>query len=88
MAEAAAVLAEVTGRPAVYREQTVEEAWATRRPSGHPDWEIEGWVTSHGDRRRRAVRRHRPSSPADRPSGPDGGRAPARHPEDWAHLRV
>ena len=27
--------------------QTVEEAWATRRPSGHPDWEIEGWVTSY-----------------------------------------
>jgi NAD(P)H dehydrogenase (quinone) len=47
MAEAAAVLAEITGRPAEYREQTVEEAWATRRPSGHPDWEIEGWVTSY-----------------------------------------
>ena len=30
-----------------YRDQTVEEAWATRRPSGHPDWEIEGWVTSY-----------------------------------------
>ena len=36
MAEAAAVLAEVTGRPAVYREQTVEEAWATRVPPGTP----------------------------------------------------
>src|SRR4051812_1613630 len=43
MAEAAAVLAEVTGRPAEFRDQTVEEAWATRRPSGHPDWEVEGW---------------------------------------------
>jgi uncharacterized protein YbjT (DUF2867 family) len=47
MAEAARVLTEVTGRPASYRDQTVEEAWATRRPSGHPDWEIEGWVTSY-----------------------------------------
>jgi NAD(P)H dehydrogenase (quinone) len=47
MAEAAAVLAEVTGRPVEYRNQTVEEAWATRRLSGHPDWEIEGWVTSY-----------------------------------------
>ena len=47
MAEAAAVLTEITGRPAEYRDQTVEEAWATRRPSGHPDWEIEGWVTSY-----------------------------------------
>src|SRR5947209_3385907 len=33
LAEAAAVLEEVTGRPAAYREQTEEEAWATRRPS-------------------------------------------------------
>ena len=59
--------------------QTVEEAWATRRPSGHPDWEIEGWVTSYlaiaagelstGHRRRPA---------ADRAPGPHRGRAPAR----------
>ena len=47
LAEAAAVLGEVTGRPATYQPQTVEEAWATRRPSGHPDWEVEGWVTSY-----------------------------------------
>jgi uncharacterized protein YbjT (DUF2867 family) len=47
LAEAAAVLAEVSGRPVGYRPQTVEEAWATRRPSGHPDWEIEGWVSSY-----------------------------------------
>jgi uncharacterized protein YbjT (DUF2867 family) len=47
MAGAAAVLAEVTGRPAEFRDQTLEEAWATRRPSGHPDWEVEGWVTSY-----------------------------------------
>jgi NAD(P)H dehydrogenase (quinone) len=47
LAEAAAVLTEVTGRRVTFRDQTVEEAWATRRPSGHPDWEIEGWVTSY-----------------------------------------
>jgi uncharacterized protein YbjT (DUF2867 family) len=47
MAEAAEVLTEVTGRPVSYRDQTVEQAWATRRPSGHPDWEVEGWVTSY-----------------------------------------
>ena len=40
------MLAEVTGRPARYVEQTVEEAWAARRPLG-PDWEVEGWVTSY-----------------------------------------
>jgi NAD(P)H dehydrogenase (quinone) len=47
LAEAATVLGEVLGRPVTYRPQTVEEAWATRRPSGHPDWEVEGWVTSY-----------------------------------------
>ena len=47
MTEAADVLTRITGRPVTYRNQTVEEAWATRRPSGHPDWEIEGWVTSY-----------------------------------------
>ena len=47
LAEAGVVLTEVTGVPTEYRDQTVEEAWATRRPSGHPDWEIEGWVSSY-----------------------------------------
>jgi uncharacterized protein YbjT (DUF2867 family) len=47
MAEAAAVLSDVIGRPVEYHDQTIEEAWATRRPSGHPDWEIEGWVASY-----------------------------------------
>jgi NAD(P)H dehydrogenase (quinone) len=47
LAQAAAVLGEVCGRPVRYVPQTVEEAWATRRPSGHPDWEVAGWVTSY-----------------------------------------
>ena len=47
LAQAAAVLAEVCGRPVEYRPQTVEQAWATRRPSGHPDWEVAGWVSSY-----------------------------------------
>jgi uncharacterized protein YbjT (DUF2867 family) len=88
MAEAAAVLAEVTGRPAEYREQTVEEAWATRRPSGHPDWEIEGWVTSY-----LAIAAGELSAVTDVVPALTGH--PARsvaahlraHPEDWAHLR-
>jgi uncharacterized protein YbjT (DUF2867 family) len=88
MAEAAAVLAEVTGRPAAYREQTVEEAWATRRPSGHPDWEIEGWVTSY--LAIAAGELDRVTDVVPRLTG-----HPARtvaehlraHPEDWAPLR-
>jgi uncharacterized protein YbjT (DUF2867 family) len=86
--DAAAVLTEVTGLPAVYRPQTVEEAWATRRPSGHPDWEIEGWVTSY-----LAIAAGELARVTDAVASLAGH--PARtvaehlraHPEDWAHLR-
>jgi len=88
LAEAADVLTEATGIPAEYRPQTVEEAWATRRPSGHPDWEIEGWVTSYLaiaegelDSVTDVVERlagHPPRSVAEHLRA---------HPEDWAHLR-
>jgi NAD(P)H dehydrogenase (quinone) len=88
MADAAAVLSEVTGRPAEYRPQTVEEAWATRRPSGHPDWEIEGWVTSY-----LAIAAGELATVTDVVPRLTGH--PARtvadhlraHPEDWASLR-
>jgi uncharacterized protein YbjT (DUF2867 family) len=89
LAEAAAVLTEVTGRPAEYREQTVEQAWQTRRPSGHPDWEIEGWVSSY-----LAIAAGELSPVTDVVPRLTGH--PARtvaehlraHPEDWAHLRA
>ena len=89
MAEAADVLTEVTGRPTVHRDQTVEEAWATRRPSGHPDWEIEGWVTSY-----LAIAAGELAAVTDVVPRLTGH--PARtvaehlraHPEDWAHLRI
>jgi NAD(P)H dehydrogenase (quinone) len=88
MDDAARVLAAVTGRPAEYRPQTVEEAWATRRPSGHPDWEVEGWVTSY-----LAIAAGELATVTD--VVPDVTGHPARtvadhlrrHPEDWAHLR-
>jgi NAD(P)H dehydrogenase (quinone) len=88
MSEAAAVLSEVTGMPAEYRDQTVEEAWAARRPSGHPDWEIEGWVTSYLGIA--AGELDIVTDVVPRLAG-----HPARtvaehlraHPEDWAHLR-
>ncbi|WP_026910606.1 NmrA family NAD(P)-binding protein [Patulibacter minatonensis] len=47
LAEAAAVLTEVTGRAVRYEEETEAEAYASRAPSGAPDFEIEGWVTSY-----------------------------------------
>lgn len=45
--ETAAILGSVTGRDISYVEQTEEEAWETRRPTGAPDWEIAGWVSSY-----------------------------------------
>ena len=88
MTEAAAVLTGITGRPVTYRDQTVEEAWATRRPSGHPDWEVEGWVTSY-----LAIAAGELSTVTDVVPSLTGH--PARtvaehlraHPEDWANLR-
>jgi len=87
MAEAAGVLEQITGRPAEFRDQTVDEAWATRRPSGHPDWEIEGWVTSY-----LAIRDGELAAVSD--VVPEVTGHPAltvaehlrRHPEDWAPL--
>jgi NAD(P)H dehydrogenase (quinone) len=88
LAEAAAVLTEVTGVPAEYRPETVEEAWASRRPSGHPDWEVEGWVTSYV-----AIAKDELSLVTDVVPTVTGHPALTvaehlrRHPEDWANLR-
>jgi NAD(P)H dehydrogenase (quinone) len=88
LADAAAVLAEVTGRPAAYREQTEGEAWATRRPSGHPDWEVEGWVSSY-----LAIAAGELAAVSDVVPTVTGHPALTvaehlrRHPEDWAALR-
>jgi uncharacterized protein YbjT (DUF2867 family) len=87
MAAAARVLTEVTGVPTEYRLQTVEEAWATRRPSGHPDWEIEGWVTSY-----LAIAGGELETVTDVVPTVTGHPALTvaehlrRHPADWAHL--
>ncbi|HLM04818.1 MAG TPA: SDR family oxidoreductase [Blastococcus sp.] len=88
LAEAAAVLTEVTGVPAEYRAETIDEAWASRRPSGHPDWEIEGWVTSY-----LAIAVGELATVTDVVPTLTGHPATTvaehlrRHPEDWAHLR-
>ena len=47
LAEAAEILTRHTGREVRYVEETIEEARASRAPSGAPDWEIEGWVTTY-----------------------------------------
>ena len=47
MAETAAILGGVIDRPVLYERETLEEARASRAPTGAPEWEIEGWVTSY-----------------------------------------
>jgi uncharacterized protein YbjT (DUF2867 family) len=46
-AQAAEALSRLTGRAVAYEEETEEQAWASRRASGAPDWEIRGWVSSY-----------------------------------------
>jgi uncharacterized protein YbjT (DUF2867 family) len=47
LAEAAETLTRVTGLEVRFVDETLEEARESRAPSGAPDWEIEGWVTSY-----------------------------------------
>ncbi len=37
----------VTGRRVHYVNETVGEAWASRRTYGAPDWQVEAWVTTY-----------------------------------------
>jgi len=47
LAEAASELSRVTGRRIVFEDETVEQAFASRRASGEPDYVVEGWVTTY-----------------------------------------
>jgi NAD(P)H dehydrogenase (quinone) len=47
MAEWAAELSEVSGRPVAFHDETLEEARQSRAAYGAPDWEVEGWITSY-----------------------------------------
>jgi NAD(P)H dehydrogenase (quinone) len=47
LAEAAQILSEETGREVVYREETVEEARASRAGYGAPDWQVEAWISTY-----------------------------------------
>jgi NAD(P)H dehydrogenase (quinone) len=47
LAEAAERLGKAIGREIIYVDETMEEAWASRRPTGEPDWVLEGWITTY-----------------------------------------
>ncbi|MFC5824398.1 SDR family oxidoreductase [Nonomuraea insulae] len=45
--EVAGTLSEATGRAIVYRDETVEEAYASRKIYGAPEWQVEAWVSTY-----------------------------------------
>lgn len=47
LTEAAERLGKAIGREVTYVDETIEEAWESRRPSGEPDWVLEGWITTY-----------------------------------------
>jgi NAD(P)H dehydrogenase (quinone) len=87
VAEMAERLSRIVGRRITYVEETLEEARASRAPSGAPDWEIEGWVTSYA-----AIATGEMDVVTDtvpRLAGHDGQTLEdflQRHPESYAHL--
>lgn len=47
LAEAAAIITEVTGKPTSYLDETVEEAYASRARYQAPDWQLDAWVSTY-----------------------------------------
>ncbi|MDX3638524.1 SDR family oxidoreductase [Streptomyces sp. MB09-02B] len=45
--DAAAILSEQLGRAVTYRQETVEEAYASRASYGAPDWQVDAWVSTY-----------------------------------------
>jgi NAD(P)H dehydrogenase (quinone) len=88
LAEAARVMSAVTGREVVYKDETIEEAYASRAHFGAPDWEVEGWVTSYV-----AIARGELDEVSDVVARIAGHRPLTlpdlleRYPGSWAHLR-
>jgi NAD(P)H dehydrogenase (quinone) len=87
MTEAAEILTRLTGHEVRFVDETLEEARESRRPSGAPDWEIEGWVTTYAaiaagelDVVTDHVERIAGHPPMTLPELLE------RHPESWEHL--
>ena len=47
LAEAAEQMSRVSGKAISFHDETVEEAYESRRIYNAPDWEVRGWVTSY-----------------------------------------
>ena len=47
LAEVAAVITTVTGRPVSYVQETIAEAYASRATYGAPGWQLDAWVSTY-----------------------------------------
>ncbi len=47
LAEAAQTISAARDRPIGFRNETIEEAYASRASYGAPDWQVEGWVSTY-----------------------------------------
>ncbi|HEY1133157.1 MAG TPA: SDR family NAD(P)-dependent oxidoreductase, partial [Nocardioides sp.] len=47
LTEAAATISAVTGRPTTFHDETVEEAYVSRRRWEAPDWQYDAWVSTY-----------------------------------------
>ena len=47
LAEAAAIVTEVTGRQVTFHDETVDEAYASRAAYGAPTWQVDAWVSTY-----------------------------------------
>lgn len=47
LAQLAATISEVTGRPATYHAESVDEAYASRQGYGAPQWQLDAWVSTY-----------------------------------------
>jgi uncharacterized protein YbjT (DUF2867 family) len=47
LGEAAARMSAASGKSIVFRDQTIEEAYESRKVYGAPDWQVEAWVTTY-----------------------------------------
>lgn len=47
LAEVAALITQVTGRPTRYVNESLPEAYASRAAYGAPDWQVDAWVSTY-----------------------------------------
>jgi NAD(P)H dehydrogenase (quinone) len=88
LSEGAEIIGRHAGREITFVNETLEEARESRRPSGAPDWEIEGWVTTYAAiaaGELDVVTDHVERLTGREPMTLEG--MLEAHPESWAHLR-